>query len=85
MGCVSVPTIPLPTLPAPLSISPPIPTVPDLGIPNLCCKLPVQIPDIPAIPIPALVLNPTVIQTLQTYVRQVTTYIDAIPFRCPAE
>ena len=85
MGCIPVPSISIPTLPAPLTLSPPIPTIPDLGIPNLCCKLPVQIPPIPPIPIPALILNPAVVATLQAYVKALTAYIDSLPFKCPAE
>jgi hypothetical protein len=81
--CIQGPVLPLPTLPAPLSLSPPVP--PALpGIPGLCCKLPISLA-IPPIPIPSAVLNPAVIATLNGYIAVMKAYLRALPLPCPKE
>jgi hypothetical protein len=82
--CLTLPAPTLPKLPAPLSISlPAIPAIP--GLPNLCCKLPpIPIPPIP-IALPALILNPAVIATLNANIAIVQSYLRALPLKCPLE
>ena len=83
MPCIAIPTVTAPTLPEPLSIALSLPSVSfDL---QLCCKLPpVPIP-LPPVPIPGLILNSAVIATLNTFIGQVTQYINSLSVPCPIE
>jgi hypothetical protein len=83
MPCFPGPVVPFPTLPAPLSLSPPaVPDVPQP--PGLCCKLPpLTTPPIP-IPIPAQILTP-LITTLNGFVAVVKAYLLLKPIKCPLE
>ena len=83
-NCLALPIPPLPTLPFPLSISPPsLPDPPQL--PGFCCKLPpIPYPPIP-IHIPPLLLNPAVIVALKGYMKVALAYIHAKPLKCPLE
>lgn len=84
MACLELPDAPIPTLPSPLSLSPPaIPDAP--GLPDYCCKLP--IPPTPPIPIkiPSVLINTTFTTTLEAYIEVAKTYIDSLAFTCPLE
>lgn len=87
MACIPLPKLDLPTLPAPLSLTPPAPpTVSiDANLP-FCCKVAslagsFSIP----IPIPPLVLNPAVIAIINAALGAVDAYLDALPLSCPKE
>jgi hypothetical protein len=86
MACIPVPSLPFPVLPAPLSLSPPLPPTPPT-VPGaiLCCKLPpVPPPPIP-IPIPPLILNPALLASLNAFIDQARAYINSLPLKCPVE
>lgn len=83
MPCITTPTLPIPQLPAPLSISIELP-IPSISI-GLCCKLPIPPIPIPPIPLPAVVLNPAIIATLNAYIRTAVEYISSIPLNCPLD
>lgn len=84
MACIALPAVAIPTLPAPLTLTAPVPslTIPDV---SLCCKLPPLPISIPPIPIPSAILNPAVIAALNAFVKQMTSYINALPLSCPLE
>ena len=83
MPCITTPKLPIPELPAPLSISVTLP-IPSLSL-GLCCKMPIPPIPLPPIPLPALILNPAVIATLNSYVRAACEYVSSIPFDCPLD
>lgn len=81
-GCIPIPTWPVPTLPANVSLptfSPP--TLPDLG---LCCKI-----SLPSFPVPNLALTipfpAGVIATLDAFLQGVQAYFDQLGPTCPRE
>jgi hypothetical protein len=84
MSCIKVPAVPVPPLPAGISLTPPpLPVVPT--IPGLCCKLP-PLPDIvPPIPIPVATINAAFITALRVYIDQAVAYINSLPPKCPTE
>jgi hypothetical protein len=82
--CLKAPTVPVPQLPAPLSLAPPSP--PSLPtIPGLCCKMPPILPPLPPIPIPALILNPAVIATLNAFIATALGFVNSLAIPCPLE
>ena len=82
--CLKIPTVPAPTLPSPLGITPPdAPSPPTL--PEFCCKLPPVSLPLPPIPIPAIILNPAVITALNANIEIVTNYINSLQLECPIE
>lgn len=83
MPCVAVPKLSLPTLPGPLTLTPP--AAPSVSFnPQWCCKLPsYATPPIP--PIPGVILNPAVVMVLRSAIGAITGYLDAIPLKCPRE
>lgn len=84
MPCITTPTLPVPQLPAPLSLA--LPTLPGISVDvPFCCKLPLPPVAIPPIPLPAILLNPAVIATLNGYIKAAVEYISAIPFECPLD
>lgn len=83
--CAKLPIGAMPTLPAPLSLTPTLPAMPTINVPKPCCRLPpIPVPPLP-IPIPSLVLIPGVIETLNAYIKSATTYVDLLPVTCPVE
>lgn len=84
MSCISLPAVTPPTLPSPLSLTPPSVDPPEFEL-ELCCKLPpIEIP-LPPIPLPPLVLNPAVIASLNAYIEQACTYVNSLSLSCPLE
>jgi hypothetical protein len=84
MPCIALPTVTAPTLPDPLSISPP--AVPGAAFDlQLCCKLPPFVPPLPPIPIPALILNSAVVAALNVFIGQAVAFISALSVPCPKE
>lgn len=84
MPCIALPTITPPTLPSPLSLGAPLPPAPPDLPTGICCKFPVA-PTVPPLPtIPAAVLGPFV-DALNTYVGQVTEFLDKLQLSCPRE
>ena len=88
MPCLQGPTIPIPSLPFPLSI-------PDLAIPslsfdaNLCCKIAVATPVIP-IPIPiggllAAVGGAAFINIIIGYIDAINAFLDTLTISCPLD
>ena len=83
MACIPIPDVPVPTLPAGISITPTLPSQ-DFDA-ALCCKvLQIEIKP-PPIPIPPLLLNPAVNAVIATTIKGVQDYIDALPHDCPKE
>lgn len=87
MSCIAIPTIALPELPFPLTISPPaLPSV-DLSI-DFCCKLQL-ISFAPYIPLGAVVLAipgaAAFVASINVYLAAIDTYIDALPLSCPKD
>ncbi len=84
MPCLKLPTVTAPTLPAPFTLG--LPGLSGLTFDiNLCCKLPPVSLPIPPIPLPAVVLNPAVIATLNSAISAVVTYINSLSVPCPIE
>lgn len=83
MPCITTPTLPIPQLPAPLSIAIELP-IPSLSL-GFCCKLPVPPIPTPPIALPAILLNPAVIGLLNGYIKTAVEYISAIPVDCPLD
>lgn len=82
--CLKLPTLPIPQLPAPLTLT--LPALPELpGLPAFCCKLPPLPISIPPIPIPSLILNPAVIATLNAFITSALSYINSLAISCPLE
>lgn len=84
MPCIPVPSIVVPTLPAPLTLGTPAPPpLPDLPQ-GICCKLPVA-PPIPPVPgLSATILGPLV-AALNLYIQQLNEFLDKVPLKCPRE
>lgn len=83
MACVPIPDIPVPTLPAGISLTPTLPSF-DFDE-NLCCKILQLELKPPPIPIPPLLLNPGVNAAIASTVKGVQDYIDRLPHDCPKE
>lgn len=84
MPCVPVPAIVVPTLPAPLTLTPPaLPAIPDL---TWCCKIAINIP-IPPIPWPGgpLAINPALVLAINVALASVQTFLDGLQVPCPRE
>lgn len=83
MPCTPAIPVPLPSLPAPLSVSLPIPTPPIPSIPNICCiqqTLPsLSIP----VPIGPLVLNPATVAAARGAFQIIEAYLEARTIPCP--
>lgn len=85
MPCTPVPKPALPTPPAGLTISAPLPApdVPNVNLP--CCTL----PKLPPIKIPnalgPMVIPAAWIATLRQGLEQLDQYLDAIPLDCPRQ
>lgn len=85
MSCITIPKLPLPTLPPGI-------TIPGIGIDlgitfavDLCCKIPpVKIP-LPPVGISPTILNPGVIATLNAAIQSLQSYLHSIPLKCPLE
>lgn len=81
MPCVPVPSVTLPTLPAPWSLAPP--SLPGIVTPGLCCNLVPPVALTPRIPLGALVITPAVILLINQGLHVVQAYIDALDPGCP--
>ena len=83
MSCTPIPDIPVPELPAGISITPTFPSQ-DFDA-ALCCKV-LNIPITPPpLPIPPLLLNPAVNAAIAAAIKGVQEYIDKLPHDCPKE
>lgn len=83
MPCIPSPKLPIPSLPAGISISVPLPPLPSISLDGACCILPtLQTPKIP-IPLPPLVVNPALVATLRAGLAAIEAYEAAIPLDCP--
>lgn len=83
MACVPLPKVAAPTLPAPLSIAPSVPTL--SFDPDLCCKvLPFPLAT-PPVPLPAGTINPAVIAIVTNAMAQIQTYLNSLSIPCPKE
>lgn len=89
MTCIKVPIPSIPTLPPPLSLSIPIPTLPDLSdlaFNGPCCAIVIPLPSLPQLPIfsavPPTVMAPAllVLDGLMLIIQQ---FLDLIPPPCP--
>jgi hypothetical protein len=83
MACIPLPDVALPTLPSPLTLTPP-----DPGIsfdPELCCKLLPFPVATPPISLPPAVINGATLAILTNALSAVQTYLDALPLDCPRE
>lgn len=87
MSCVSLPTVALPTLPSPFTISPPALPAVDLSI-DFCCKVQL-ISYTPFIPLGAVVLAvpgaAAIVATINESLAVIDAYIDALPLSCPKQ
>jgi len=84
MGCLPLPPIPFPVLPAGFSITPPDP-YPKPYPPGICCQvIGFPVPS-PPLPLPPFVVNPAFIAALTAAMKTVQAYVDAIPLKCPKE
>lgn len=81
MACIPVPAVVVPTLPAPLSID--FGALPSISTPGLCCNLLAPITLVPPIPLPAAVLNPAVLATINAALHQVQDFLDHLEVPCP--
>ena len=83
MACVPIPDVPVPELPAGISIAPTFPSQ-DFDA-SLCCKI-LNIPiTVPPIPIPPLLLNPAVNTAIATAIKGIQDYLDKLQHDCPKE
>lgn len=83
MPCIPIPKPPFPAIPDGLTFSAPIPPIPTVTIPNVCCTLP-EIPK-PTIPIPVgiLTLNPATVAAIRAFIDVVENYDVNLPLDCP--
>ncbi len=83
MACLELPGVALPQLPSPFSIEPP-------GLPGIsvsvafCCKLPSFSLSFP-FSLPSATINPGVIALVNTALKVIDGYLDAVPIDCPRE
>jgi hypothetical protein len=84
MPCTPLPTLALPTLPAPLTLTPPAPPSIDFD-PSLCCKLLPFPVTTPPVPLPVGVLNPAVVAVLTQQMAAAQSFLDSLSFSCPRE
>jgi hypothetical protein len=84
MACTPIPTLPMPSLPGGITLTPP--ETPDPGFSaDLCCKiLQFAIPT-PPIPLPPGVVNAGTAAIIKTTLASVQAYLDALPVSCPRE
>lgn len=83
MACISV-ALEFPTLPSPLSLTPPSPPPINVSL-QLCCKKPILAASTPPVPFAAAILNPTVIAIINAQLALAEAYIDNLPIKCPRE
>lgn len=82
MPCTPGVTLPVPTLPGGISITPTIPD-PDFDL-TLCCKL-LQFSPGAALPPFGIPLNPALFAAITSTLQSIQDYLDAIPLKCPRE
>lgn len=83
MPCIPLPKLPLPTIPAGLTITAPFPAIPEQTLQAPCCLLPpIKIPGIPN-PLGPLVVNPAFVEVIRAGLAAIEAYDDLIPLDCP--
>jgi len=86
MACLPLPDVDLPTLPSPLTITPPSPSLGADVSAELCCKLvSFDLSVFIVIPIPPLTINPAVIALINEALDKIDAFLDALPLDCPRE
>lgn len=79
MGCIDIPSPPIPTLPSPFSL-PPLPAPPAVQA-GICCQsvsLAIVLPPVSLGP-----LEPAVIVTINQALKAFRDYVDALKVDCP--
>jgi len=82
MACIPIPSVPFPTLPSGITLTPPIPSVEFDA--ELCCKIAQFEATAPPVSI-GVALNPAIAAAITAALQGVQDYLDALPLDCPRE